>query len=270
MCGIIYIKKKNKFLSSAKLNELLIGAYDNQSHRGSDGFGFVARDVYNTVHYKRATTLSDIKKELEKINIVEILFHHRYPTSTVNLEETAHPFLISDSRLKYDYYFVHNGSISNADKIKEVIDKHYIQVMSEVRTTRTVKNIVDNQIELVDYETELTYNDSEVLGIELALYNEGIIREVTSVGNATVFLIAVDKNSCDFVSLSFGRNEGRPLVCSRNDNYIMLSSESKDNNIEQVEPNVYWKYDYTTDTMEQSKFPVLIKENYIRKVFNGF
>ncbi len=271
MCGIIYARKLNTFKSSDDLSTAVLKAYDNQSHRGSDGFGFIALDMYGKIHYKRTTTLSEIKKEINQLKLVEILFHHRYPTSTINLEETAHPFFITDKRLKYDYYFVHNGSVNNVDNIKDVLESKKFNILSEIKTTREAKQLDKNKnVVAVEYQTEITYNDSEILGIELALYNEGIIKTVTSTGNASLFLLAVDKITGKFVSLSFGRNEGRPLVYEKRDNYFIISSENNSDKAEIIESDLYWKYSYKDDELSNDVFPVMIKQDYKKKIFNGF
>src|ERR1700684_2229755 len=98
MCGIIAVITKN----GKRASKPVIKRYRKQSYRGKSGFGYVSitKEGYIDEHI-RSRTEDNILEALAYDNNPTIIFHHRAPTSTENYAETAHPFLISDPRLKY-------------------------------------------------------------------------------------------------------------------------------------------------------------------------
>ena len=77
-----------------------------------DGFGFLALKGGALVAFERRTEEDEIRTALEGVRTLEpdcILYHHRYPTSTINVVEAAHPLPIKQDKWKNDYYILHNG-----------------------------------------------------------------------------------------------------------------------------------------------------------------
>lgn len=207
MCGIVFVKNKR----GENVAKDVIRRYENQKKRGSQGFGYVAVKNGEVVSYQRARYFSEIKSLLEKEDADEILFHHRNPTSTENLVGTAHPFFISHDSLKYNYYVVHNGVITNSYRLKNEHNNLGIPYLTEHCDISGVK------FPLQPSFTELTYknskhNDSESLAIELALFMEGKKESIDADGASALIAYQVNKTTCKIEALIWGRNSGRPLV----------------------------------------------------------
>jgi glutamine phosphoribosylpyrophosphate amidotransferase len=113
MCGIIYAKN---LIDNHPVSNLVKILYQNQKERGQQGFGFVGLNKEQISTY-RATDEKGIIKYLNDYQHDEIIFHHRLPTSTSNTIKSTHPFIIDVENKRY--YFMHNGIIQNADKLKE-------------------------------------------------------------------------------------------------------------------------------------------------------
>jgi predicted glutamine amidotransferase len=205
MCGIIYVRRKN--FSPVRP---LIKRYHEQSGRGTEGFGFVAVKDGVVVGYERAQTFGEIEKEMEKYKDAnEILFHHRYPTSTENTPEQAHPIFVSNPKLNSDYYVVHNGVLRNYQAKKEEHNKDGFVYNTEA----SVKKVLTfNSGSVFEVEETSSYNDSEVLAIEFARWNEGLISRMDVNGSIALIAYEVDKETKKVKALHFGRNSGNPLV----------------------------------------------------------
>lgn len=231
MCGIIFAKSLTQDLMA---NKYLWELYNEQKTRGTEGFGFLG--IGKKVREYRACYESEIKKELDKREHTEILFHHRYPTSTPNFVEATHPILVSNKLLKYDYYVVHNGHINNCDDLKTIHNN-----MGFEYTTEIVKSW---KTRLTEYE-EIMYNDSESLAIELALCVENLKDSIDTTGNVAVIAVAMDKKTKKPVKLYYGSNGGNPLKLKKTKHYFVLSSQ---NTGEQILEQTLHVYDYDTNT----------------------
>ena len=107
MCGIIYAKSKK----GKPVKNIVWQKYLGQKHRGDEGFGFVAiKDGIATIY--KAEKEKTIKDLIGRVDADEILFHHRYPTSTPNIVQATHPIEVHLRKAKYKYCVVHNGVIS--------------------------------------------------------------------------------------------------------------------------------------------------------------
>ena len=101
MCGIIYAES----FQNLSVNNVIKNQYENQKTRGQQGFGLY--DVDRN-HLVRSTTEHGIMKYLKKNLSKQILFHHRWPTSTDNVKNACHPFSTGD-HFKTNYVLVHTG-----------------------------------------------------------------------------------------------------------------------------------------------------------------
>ncbi len=214
MCGITFVHRIDK----VEAKKSILKRYHKQKSRGSDGFGYVAINKNKLVSYKRAKLESQIKEFIEKEVATTILFHHRFPTSTPNFKESAHPIKVSSIDLKYDYYLVHNGVISNADELKE---KHE-QLGFVYNTEITKKWLTSGQT----YK-ESCFNDSEALAIEVALAIDKNTLSIESKGSIAFIAVQVHKSSSNVVAVYYGRNTGSPLKFSQNKNMISIGSETE-------------------------------------------
>lgn len=245
MCGIVFVKGPSKGIV-----DVLLKHYKAQKSRGVEGFGFVAMNG-DKLSWNRTQHEFEIKKKLKKVSAhSEILFHHRYPTSTENIEEAAHPIKVSNKELEYDYYVVHNGVISNDDKLKEKHEKLGYRYTTEIEKYIQVKNKKGKQ-----YITGSEYNDSEALAIELARFHEGLSTDIGTIGSVAFIMLQVDKKG-NIIAIHYGRNSGNPLGWTIDGEYHVLASEGE----EKIDVNTWYTYTYKTSMT--TKFYVEIGQVY--------
>lgn len=236
MCGIVYLEDKKEI--TGKVNDL----YKAQKTRGQQGFGFVALKDGSVQQYGRAQHEAEIMKKLEKLTDTEkVLFHHRFPTSAINLPETAHPIKVSGGPFKNVYYFVHNGVISNADERKKDHKKMGIKYRTEV-----VEKTEWKAGKSTYTHKETSFNDSESLAIDMALFIEGIKDKVESRGSAAYVCIEADKEG-RALRLHYGRNYGNPLIAYRTkEGRFQLTSQAEGTNGTTVIADLLHTVDYST------------------------
>lgn len=220
MCGIVF---KYNYDKNKPVNNDILQQYDKQSHRGKLGFGLFDGQYMNIVRESRE---NNILKWLCTKDSNLILFHHRFPTSTVNVARAAHPFSTHDYFGKTQYIMVHNGIIRNAD---EMYVKH--------------SGMGIKYSSLLD---DLTFNDSEALMWELALVLEGKQDELEVYGDMAFIVMKTIEGK--LVDMFYGRN-GRPLNVRRNEDGIELSSEGEGVSIL---PNTLYQYDFKTKEVARS------------------
>lgn len=222
MCGIVAgYSKKGK-----RVGKALSKRYEDQKHRGQEGFGFVGLGL-NDLEYFRCEDEQSFKKALKATNSPFIVAHHRFPTSTINVAECAHPILVTNDELDHDYFFVHNGHISNCDELKAQHEsKGYVYTTELEGEERTVyKNKKNGNEYFVSGKKKTEYNDSESLAIELARYFDGMTREINTVGNVAFIGIQVSKETGKETKMFYGRNAGSPLHYEENNEFIWLKSK---------------------------------------------
>lgn len=193
MCGIVY----RQSLTNVDISYDILQMYKNQRHRGYEGFGFYVPRQNKLVH---SPDEQAIIKKLKSTNATEILFHHRLPTSTDNVQNACHPFKVTID--KTDYYVVHNGYLFNQDELRK---RHY-----------------KKGYQYSSVQPDGRYNDSEALAYDLALYLSGKQRKLYSEGAIAFIVYTKD-------AVYFGRNTDSPLVYHINDKYITIRSEGKGN-----------------------------------------
>ncbi len=232
MCGIVYGKRFDGISAKALIEK----RYRDQKDRGNEGFGFVALEGGKVSHYARKQYEGEIMAELEAKQSSEVLFHHRFPTSAPNFAETAHPIKISNESLKYDYYFVHNGIVFNDEALKKEHEAKGFKYSTEIcQKWKHGANII---------EWSTQWNDSEALGIEVALAIESGADKISVRGSIAFICLQVKKNNSKAVKLFFGRNESNPLKFEHQKGQFMcLSSEGYGNNIE---VDTLYAFDYET------------------------
>ncbi len=212
MCGLVFIKKTDKSFA----RKTVWKRYVNQKTRGSKGFGYVAMRDGKILNIERAKYENEIEKELKEENASEILFHHRFPTSTENMIEATHPIEVQNAGLEYDYYVAHNGVISNDSDLKVIHEKlgfTYTTLIRHKTFTRLTK-----------YSFE-EFNDSEALAIELALVLDAKKDTVDAKGSAAFICLQAEKVTGIVKSVFFGRNHSNPLKLYREKNFISITSE---------------------------------------------
>lgn len=199
--------------------------FASQRSRGSEGFGLF--DGQET-HLIRTASEDKILKWLSKYNSNLILFHHRFPTSTINVAQAAHPMTTAKYFGDKQYIMVHNGVIKNADKL-----------------------FVKHQELGIEYRTllrDLTFNDSESLLWELALTLEGKQKDMAAIGNMAFVLLELDKHK--LVKMHFGRNS-RPLKLYRDKETFEISSEGRG---ESIPWDVLYTYNYQLNRLTHKDY----------------
>jgi len=213
MCGIIYAKN---LTGNEPVNNIIKILYQNQKSRGQQGFGFVGMNAESIDTY-RAITEKEILGHLNAKGYDEMLFHHRYPTSTKNTIKSTHPFIIRLNRKKY--YFVHNGIIQNDTELQERHSKRKIAYKSQ---------------------DEGLFNDSEALAWDFCLWLNGKQSEMQARGTvAFICLETDDKNKA--IKLYFYRNVDAPLRVYRDESLLVISSEG---NYPSLKENCLCCWDY--------------------------
>lgn len=222
ICGLAY----NQSFDGTPVNDNIIDQYVRQIARGTEGFG-----VFNGKHLVKAAKEERIIRWLEKPKNQSdlILFHHRWPTSTINCRKAAHPFTTKDYFGDTQYVMIHNGTVSNA---KDLFVKHQ-----------------ELGIEYQSLLDDLTFNDSEALMWDLALTLEGKQDKLTAYGG--IAFICMKMVNGEPERLFFARNHSKPLNLLRNKQQMFLSSEGEG---EEIEPNVLHNYNYQLNRMTTKHF----------------
>lgn len=240
MCGIIAEFNKNKI----KANDFIVNQYEEQYSRGQRGFGIIRIDKKANIEIDRACEPTKFILDLYMKPSTMIIAHHRTPTSTENWLNQTHPIVISNKILKNDYYVVHNGIISND---RELHNKHeelgfiyQTEYEEEIYTTKRIK-----------------YNDSEAIGIELALFIENKITAIGTDNNAAFIVLQVDKKTNKAKKIFFGRNgNGSDLNISRKKKSLRISSEGEG---KAVEENLLFSFNINDPKMILSKKKIEFK-----------
>lgn len=218
MCGIVFYKsfvKKN-------VSKKIIKQFQKQRNRGKAGFGFYIPAIDRLTHNERERR---ILRLLKRTKSSEILFHHRYPTSTDNVRNACHPFSTKHF-FNHNYVLVHNGVIFNDDALKISHEDLGIKYISEQDNGK--------------------FNDSEALLYDVALYLEGKQPELKAEGNIAFIVVENDENNMP-IKLHFGRNTGNPLMMDYQDDYLSLASEG---NGVAISPNKLYTFDYKDQELE--------------------
>lgn len=178
--------------------------FEKQISRGVQGFGvFDGHTIFKTPKQKKIRGwLRNNKRQSDFL-----MFHHRMPTSTVNVRRAAHPFSTFDyfntEETRVKYVLIHNGHVSNSRALKKAHEELGI----------TYSSTLDDG----------TFNDSESLLWDVALTLEGKQDNLKAYGGiAFVCAKVVDD---EITHLYFGKNAGRPLNLYREKDGILLSSE---------------------------------------------
>lgn len=224
MCGIVYSHSMN----GESVKQQVWEQYEKQKSRGTEGFG-----VFDGKFTVKAAMEKRIKRWFTKAdnNPSVVLFHHRFPTSTVNVKRAAHPFNTGDYFGNVKYVLVHNGVIRNPDKLKEAHEKLGITYQSVLH--------------------DGSYNDSESLLWDMALTLEGKQDSLDAYGGIAFICLRLVDNQLD--KLYFGRNTGRPLNLHRTKDNIMLSSEGDG---KETELDTLYTYNYSTNYLTTKRFKV--------------
>ncbi len=214
MCGIVYIKRNDSKPASKQVYK----RYKKQQDRGEDGYGYVAVQNGRVSRVKRYQFEHEAQKALEGVKATEILFHHRFPTSTPNVPEATHPIVVRHAELQYDYYVTHNGVITNDDELKDIHEKlgyAYTTVLQKTYRSKMTGEL---------YTSASVYNDSESLAIELARTIEGKQKLVKAEG-AIAYIVLQTTKQGKAVAVYYGTNGKNPLCVTEHKDFVAITSE---------------------------------------------
>lgn len=222
MCGIITAFSKK----GRKINKSLLKRYEAQKGRGQQGFGYVA--FYgNRYSVGRSTDESGIRKKIGGENACIMMFHHRLPTSTPNVEEATHPIYVSHDELDYDYYISHNGVISNAGELRKLHEalKYVYRTVVDVEEAKvyTAKHS-GNKYHISSSKVE-KFNDSEALAIEIARCVDGMTSKINAVGSIAFTGFKINKTTQALEAIIWGHNSRNPMTLTDNNDVFILASE---------------------------------------------
>lgn len=227
MCGIVYSHGKHR------ASKTIIRRYLKQRARGYEGYGYVSFTDGKVNTYERYQTETEMKRELKKNTDTHILFHHRYPTSTENIPEAAHPIVVKHDELRHTYYVVHNGVITNSEELKLDHNTLGYKYTTEIRTEyRTINGNV--------YSGGASFNDSEALAIELARNIEKGTR-INAEGSIAFMVLQCEGKKVK--ALYYGTNGGNPLTIDEHGNTLTIASEDGQAKVKDM---LMHRYDYAT------------------------
>lgn len=215
MCGIIFALNKKK----KPVNQLIINQYEDQFSRGQRGFGII-RINQESIEIDRATEPYKFLIDLYQKESSAIIAHHRTPTSTENKMSQTHPIIVSNEKLSFDYLFVHNGIIYNAEEIKKEHEAFGFKYKTELKKEEKEESSYSS------YYQKGNFNDSESMAIEMALFIEKKIKEIRTRGSQAFIALQIEKKTQKPVQLFFGR-EDNPLNMFKDKELLFLSSEGK-------------------------------------------
>lgn len=238
MCGIIFAANFDK-KKDEPANEAVLDIFEDQSNRGTKGFGVVF--IQKDGSYKVKRSCNPVKMTIDvydKDNAAPIiLMHHRYPTSSANKMKETHPIEVDNGSLKYKYLVAHNGIIQNDDEMRE---KH--EGLGFVYTT----------LRKTEYNQE-EFNDSECLAIEFSRLAENQISEMEIKGSIAFVALQIDKKTDKVEKVFFGRDDSSPLKMSKTRDKIRISSEGEGDNIKE---NTFYSFNLTDFKLDKKELKI--------------
>lgn len=196
MCGIVYKKSFN----GQPVNQAIVQMYKHQRSRGTEGFGFFLPEQDRLAHNTKEQRILKLLQD-QRYQATEVMFHHRFPTSTDNVQNSCHPFSTRANKHVFDhnYVLVHNGVVTNASTLKIKHEALGISYVSEGHDGR--------------------FNDSEALLYDVALYLEGKQDKLEAAGSIAFICKREDGKTY------FARNYGSPLVYELTSRGLTIRSE---------------------------------------------
>lgn len=249
MCGVLAIIRTD----GKDARKTALKRYEAQAHRGTEGYGFVAIKDNKLIEWARTETEDEIREQLEKIACDTLIFHHRTPTSTPNLAECNHPIKVSNDRLKYDYYVIHNGIIwhNESERLKK---KHEAE---GYKYTTEVAFFAEAGTRKIPINTK--WNDSEAMAIEMAQSVDEEKEGFKADGSIAFIAAQVEKETGNIKKILWGSNGQSPLKFFEvKDVMITIASEGAG---DEVDTNVLYSLDFTTGEIAANPY-IIGSESY--------
>lgn len=255
MCGLIFVMRRD----GKPARRVTTKRYQAQKGRGQEGYGYLSITDWKLTSWMQAENETEILSALEKDISPTILFHHRMPTSTPNVTDATHPIRVSHELLQYDYYFIHNGIITNCDELKKVHNTQGFTYTTELK--KYLEGHRGNK-----YEMGSVFNDSESLAVELALYIEKLKHNIDTSGSIAFVGVQVNKTTQEVQHVYYGRNHSNPLKLHHASQEIsIIASEGGG---EEIPPHTLFKYNPRSN--ETTETPVSFGYRFIAPDDRGY
>ena len=217
MCGIIIAKNHSK--NKKPVNEWVIDQLEDQINRGQQGFGVVFVDENGKYKITRSTEIAKTLINLYQNPSQFIALHHRLPTSSSNKLKQTHPIVVDNKILKHKYLIMHNGTVFNEDDIKKIHEKLGFKYTTEIKAEK-----MEGYAEYSSTYNENSFNDSETVAIELALFIEKKIPKIRVSASIACVILQIDKKKETINKIFYCRNRN-PLNLHQSKGEIRISSE---------------------------------------------
>lgn len=181
------------------------------------------------VFTKRSTTEKGIIEKLIRCQSNAILFHHRTPTSTDNVIESCHPFVVDTDKGKI--ILVHNGVIHNA----QALFKEHKELGIEY------KSLAGDE-----------FNDSESLAIDFARYISGEQKELKAHGWIAFIAYQTNKEN-EIEKIYFGKGTTAELNMKFTNKFLSVGSEVEG---KEIKSNRLYIFDVKTKKLNSRKLEI--------------
>jgi len=219
MCGLIgAFNSKNK----KNVNKWVTYQLQDQLDRGQEGLGAIFIDDHKNIEIERATEITKTLIDLRLMASKMMILHHRNPTSSENKIQETHPILVSNKKLKHDYYIIHNGIIRNEHLLRE---KH--QKLGFIYTTLRKSSLSTWNDALGTWTKRLEFNDSESFAIEIARFIDTGLKKIEADGTWAFIALQVNKKTKKAIEVFCGKDNFNPLNLLTKKGQIRLSSEGE-------------------------------------------
>lgn len=164
MCGLIgcVYEKGTKMNILRTIHSIL----ESQDNRGVEGGGVLIKhkDSDNLIRLRALNPYEFFLRWNELYSLIKkgdlIIFHHRIPTSNVNIIIKNHPFINEDRTIG----LIHNGIIPRAHENYAMLKNHGHKFESETNINNIV-NITDSELILHEYEDNLKEEETKGLAL---------------------------------------------------------------------------------------------------------
>lgn len=203
MCGIIAILAKGNI----NIIDVMITGLKQLQNRGYDsaGISFYNKDTFENIKFASTKDYPSVEKledEVKDIDLTESKYkigmgHTRWATHGPKTDYNSHPHISSDNKV----ILVHNGIIENYSKIKKELVGHGYTFNSDT-DSEVIANLISFNYKNMNFEEAIQYSLNKLEG------TWGLVIINTDTPNK---LYCVRK--------------GSPLLVSKNDNFVLISSE---------------------------------------------
>ncbi len=183
MCGIIGVVGKEGF----HVNQLIYDGLTVLQHRGQDAAGIMT-ELGGQFRLRKSNGLvSDIfyTRHMERLQGHIGLGHVRYPTAGSSSKAESQPFYVNSP---YGLSIAHNGNLTNAVKLKKMLQDQHFRHMNTKSDSEILLNIL--AVELNKYSSKLSIEGEPHLDIETVFNAISSLNSYVKGGYACVSMIS--------------------------------------------------------------------------------